>query len=142
MSTTTVLEKGIEREYLKADLVVGFQYLTERYTSYVTCSKTPLSTQQPTLSSPNAPPSMFSYQISAFSNQMNIFEVLKTEWKLTPSSTPKTSCWLQFQVEFKFKSMLYNEVSEMFMQEVATKMVQAFETRCQTLMKERERKKT
>jgi ribosome-associated toxin RatA of RatAB toxin-antitoxin module len=37
--------------------------------------------------------------------------------------------------------MLYNEVSEMFMQEVATKMVQAFETRCQTLMKERERER-
>lgn len=65
----------------------------------------------------------------ATSHDTQLLEYLHTEWKFAPASSPD-SCWVTFKVEFKFSSPLYNQVSEMFMQEVVDKMVQAFDNRC------------
>jgi coenzyme Q-binding protein COQ10 len=104
---SVVLERNGNK--VTAELVVGFQYLQERYVSNVTLT----------------PP----HTVAATSSQAAVFEHLKSEWKFTPASDPNNT-WVNFYVEFRFKSALYNEVSELFMSEVAKKMVQAFEKRC------------
>mmetsp|Transcript_22125 Transcript_22125/g.44555 ORF Transcript_22125/g.44555 Transcript_22125/m.44555 type:complete len:186 (+) Transcript_22125:40-597(+) len=101
---------------ITAELVVGFNIFTEKYTSKI-------ETNEPNL-------------VSAVSTETNLFEYLKTEWKFTPASDP-SSTWVTFQVEFKFKSSVYNELSKLFLQEVITKMVKAFEQRCKTIRLEK-----
>lgn len=96
-------------KHMTAELEVGFNIFTERYISKVEVAE------------PN--------WVSAVSTDTNVFDHLKTEWKFTPASDPK-STWVTFQVEFQFKSAVYNELSKLFLQEVVTKMVKAFETRC------------
>lgn len=96
-------------KHMTAELEVGFNIFTERYISKV-------ETAEPTW-------------VSAVSVDTNVFDYLKTEWKFTPASDPK-STWVTFQVEFQFKSAVYNELSKLFLQEVITKMVKAFEARC------------
>ena len=76
---------------MKAELEVGFQYLTEKYISHVKLQK-PMS-------------------VIATSNQTNIFEYLISEWKFQSASDPNCT-WVTFNVEFKFKLALYNEISE------------------------------
>ena len=98
---------------MTAELSVGFQLLTEKYISHVELNK------------PNS--------VSAISTQANLFEYLKSEWKFTPSSSDPNATWVTFQIDFKFKLALYNELSEFFMQQVVKKMVQAFELRCKQL---------
>lgn len=98
--------------HMDAELVVGFKYFKEQYISHVQL---------------NRPSSVI-----ATSHKTNLFELLKTEWQFTPASDPRKT-WVTFRVEFKFKSQLYNNVSELFMKEVVNNMVKAFENRCKTL---------
>jgi coenzyme Q-binding protein COQ10 len=107
-----VISKDGENK-MTAELTVGFQLYKEKYLSHVELKRDPNS-------------------VVAVSDT-NIFEYLKSEWKFTPSSTDAGSTWVSFQIDFKFKSPLYNEVSEVFLQEVAKKMMQAFEKRCKQL---------
>lgn len=97
---------------MTAELEVGFNIFSEKYMSKIETTE------------PNC--------VSAVSVQTNLFEFLKTEWKFTPASDP-SSTWVTFQVDFKFKSAMYNELSKLFMQEVIAKMVKAFEQRCTTV---------
>jgi ribosome-associated toxin RatA of RatAB toxin-antitoxin module len=97
---------------LEAELAVGFQMFKERYTSDVTL---------------NRPES-----VTAISVETTLLEYLHTEWKLTPASDPRY-CWVHFKIEFKFKSALYNQVSDLFFQEVVNNMIHAFENRCHQL---------
>lgn len=97
---------------LSAELEVGFNIFSEKYMSNV-------ETVEPT-------------SVTAVSTQTNLFEYLKTEWKFTPASDPRHT-WVTFQVDFKFKSAMYNELSKLFLQEVIAKMVRAFEQRCVTI---------
>jgi ribosome-associated toxin RatA of RatAB toxin-antitoxin module len=97
---------------MTAELEVGFNIFSEKYTSKI-------ETIEPTF-------------VSAMSTETNLFEYLKTEWKFTPASDPKAT-WVTFQVEFKFRSAMYNELSRLFLQEVVAKMVKAFEQRCKTV---------
>ena len=96
---------------LYAELEVGFGMFTEKYTSCV--KLTPISS------------------VSATSTQTSILNYLHTEWKLSQSSSDPNKCWVTFQVEFQFKSALYNQVANMFLKEVASEMVESFEKRCQ-----------
>jgi ribosome-associated toxin RatA of RatAB toxin-antitoxin module len=96
---------------IEAELVVGFGYFNEKYISEVTLS-------HPT-------------SVIAVSRQTSLLEYLRTEWKFTPSKSDPQKCWISFQIDFKFKSALYNQVSEMFLQEIVKNMVHAFETQCQ-----------
>lgn len=100
------------KNQLEAELCIGFGVLTEKYSSKVNFVK----------------PSL----VTAISNQTNLFEYLKTEWKFSPSSDPSKS-WVTFQVDFKFRSAVYSSICDLFMQQVVNKMVQAFENRCHDL---------
>ena len=112
-----------DRNGLQAELCVGFGVLNEKYTSQV-------SLIHPT-------------SIIATSQQTNLFEFLKTEWKFAPSNDPSKS-WVTFHVDFQFRSALYSGVCELFMQEVVNKMVHAFEQRCYSLysLKKRNNRQT
>ena len=70
--------------------------------------------------------------ISAIARDTTLFDHLLTEWKFSPAADPKCS-WVTFHVEFKFKSDLYNHVSELFLKEVVSVMVKAFEKRCRQI---------
>lgn len=104
-----------ERE-MEAELVVGFGLFTETYISKISLDK-PI-------------------QVVATSNQTNLFQNLKTVWKFSPASDAKC-CWVTFQIDFEFKSAVYNKLSEMFLQEVVSNMVKAFESQCQKVHRER-----
>lgn len=101
---------------LTAELTVGFKYLTERYVSRVQLLAPQLVTAQ--------------------STQTNLFEFLKTEWKFTPAADPNHT-WVSFQVDFQFRSALYNELSDFFLNEVVHNMVKAFEQRCKAVDRQR-----
>lgn len=94
---------------MKAELVVGFGYFTEKYLSIVSLEK-PIT-------------------VVAVSDELSLFEFLKTEWKFSPASNPNHT-WVSFRVDFKFKSALYNNISELFLKEVVNNMVKAFQQRC------------
>lgn len=97
---------------MDAELKVGFGYLNEKYMSKVTM-------QRPLV-------------VTAISTQTNLFEYLKTEWKFSPARDP-SSTWVTFQIDFKFKSSIYNNLCDVFMTEVVDKMVRAFEQRCRVV---------
>lgn len=95
---------------IDAELVVGFGIFTESYISSVRLF-------------PN-------HAVKAVSRDSNLFQTLNTEWKFSPASNPK-HCWVTFQIDFQFKSSLYNIVSEKFLDEVVKKMVEAFQLQCE-----------
>ena len=95
---------------IEAELVVGFGYFKERYISVVELT----------------PPG----KVVATSKETNLFEYLQTEWRFSPSNSQPGRCWVTFEVEFKFKSALYNQAADMFLKEVVNKMVKAFEGQC------------
>ena len=105
-STPTTLEPT----RLEAELVVGYGMFNERYISDVQLE--------------------WPKSIIAVSKQTNLLEYLQTKWSFTPCSTNPNHCWVIFEIDFKFKSPLYNHVSDMFLQEIVNSMVTAFETRC------------
>lgn len=71
-------------------------------------------------------------RVVAKSVETTLLEYLRTEWKLTPASDPRY-CWVHFKIEFKFKSALYNQVSDLFFNEIVNNMIAAFEGRCHQL---------
>ena len=102
--------------------MVGYGVFNEKYISDVTMIK-PKS-------------------VIAVSKQTNLLEYLKTTWSFTPCSSNPAHCWVVFEIDFKFKSALYNHVSDMFLQEIINSMVSAFEGRCRkTFCKEEKEKR-
>ena len=61
--------------------------------------------------------------VSATSKDTKLLESLHTHWEFKPAKNPK-HCWINFKVEFQFKSKIYNELAGIFMDEVASKMVE------------------
>lgn len=106
--------KGVKKRF-KSELVVGFGMFEECYTSDVLVD--------PGLS------------VSATSQETNLLEYLHTQWEFTPTKSNPNQCWVNFKVEFQFKSRLYNEFAGIFMNEVVSKMVGAFEKQCAALEK-------
>jgi ribosome-associated toxin RatA of RatAB toxin-antitoxin module len=101
-----------ESHSIEAELTIGYLLFKESYISVVKCKP---------------------YEsIVATSNQTNLFEFLKTEWNFQSGKDPST-CWVTFQIDFKFKSDLYNKVSEMFFLDIVHHMVAAFENRAKYL---------
>lgn len=97
-----------KKKVLKSELLVGFGMFNERYVSDV-------------ILDPNM-------SVNATSQDTKLLESLQTSWEFKPAKNPK-HCWINFKVEFQFKSKLYNEFAGIFMDEVASKMVGAFESR-------------
>lgn len=101
---------------LEADLVVGFGIVTEKYTSEVHLVE--------------------NSSVIAIAKNTQLFDYLRTEWKFNPA-VGNEKCWVDFQIDFKFKSQLYSNLTDMFFREVVSSMIQAFETRCKKLQKQR-----
>jgi ribosome-associated toxin RatA of RatAB toxin-antitoxin module len=95
---------------LEAELTVGYGVFKESYISVVTLDR-PKS-------------------VIAVSKQTNLLEYLETKWHFTPCSSNARHCWVTFEIDFKFKSVLYNSVSDMFLQDIINSMVKAFEEQC------------
>ena len=95
---------------LEAELIVGYGVFNEKYISDVQLIR-PKS-------------------VIAVSKQTNLLEYLRTEWSFTPCSSNPNHCWVTFAIDFKFKSAVYNHVSDMFLQDIINSMVSAFEGRC------------
>eukprot|EP00802_Teleaulax_amphioxeia_P024389 Tamp_25081.p1 GENE.Tamp_25081~~Tamp_25081.p1 ORF type:complete len:105 (+),score=7.83 Tamp_25081:496-810(+) len=95
-----------------AQLEVGFQGLSEKYTSNVTLMR----------------PS----SIRVEAEDSGVFEVLRSSWTFKPGPSPGSS-WVEFQIEFAFRNPLYHHMAAGFKEEVAKTMVGAFERRCHQL---------
>lgn len=96
-------------KYMEAELEVGFQMLAERYTSKVFLV-------------PN-------HQVRSTVSNSTLFDHLDSTWTMEPGPTPK-SCWLNFAVDFAFRSQLHGYLADMFFSEVVKQMTGAFEGRC------------
>ena len=97
--------------FMEAQLAVGFQLFSERYTSEVT-----LEPQT---------------KIIVHAKQTQLFHYLTNEWSFQPGPHPYQDTWLSFKVDFQFRSLLYAQASHLFFDEVVSKMVAAFERRCE-----------
>lgn len=64
--------------------------------------------------------------------ESTLFSHLNSEWKFAAGPTPH-SVWLEFEIDFAFKSPLYRQVASLFFEEVVQRMMSAFEGRCGTL---------
>jgi coenzyme Q-binding protein COQ10 len=105
----------------KARLDIGYPPFKESYISHVSMVRP--------------------YQITSISRDTNLFEYLINEWKFLPRDPTKEnenniiedSCIIDFYVSFKFRSILYSKFSDLFMDQIFGKMVEAFFHRAQTL---------
>lgn len=106
---SNVVGKDPKVEYMEAEVEVGFQVFLERYTSKIHME--------------------FPTKVMTRTEDSNLFSHLHSCWKLHPGPTP-TSVWVDFEVDFAFKSALYSQVATIFLEEVVKKMMGAFEKRC------------
>ncbi len=100
-----------------AELNVGFEMFTEKYVSNVILHN-------------NNDKSNIS-KIEILSKDTAVLEHLSSVWAFSPVKDDDSMCIVDFEVSFKFKSSLYDSVSDLFMTQVAQQMVNAFEKRCQ-----------
>lgn len=98
--------------HARANLEVGFQVLTERYTSVLTLAK------------PNL--------VKSECLDGTLFNHLLCVWKFSSGPTPN-SCVLNFYISFEFKSMLHSSLANTFFEQVVAKMVGAFLDRAKQL---------
>lgn len=97
---------------LEAELKVGFQMFVEKYISHVELQ----------------PYSMVRSRVT----NSTLFSHLDSKWLFEKGPT-EASVWLQFEIDFAFKNPLYRQVANLFFEEVAQRMIVAFERRCQRL---------
>ncbi len=77
--------------------------------------------------------------VRAVSHDTQMFQYLLNEWKFQPyildekSNKENEACLVDFYVSFKFHSVLYSTLSQMFMEKVFYKMVGAFTERAYKL---------
>jgi coenzyme Q-binding protein COQ10 len=102
--------------HIEADLTVQYMMVTERYRSKVDLV-------------PNT-------KVVATSHNTTLFELLNSTWTLAPGSTPNT-CWVDFQIDYKFKSSLYETLARKYFDSVAKGTIAAFEKRCKLLYSRR-----
>ena len=108
--STVLSEVGVNpKTYMEAEVEVGFQVFLERYISKIHMD--------------------FPDQVVTRTDDSTLFSHLHSCWKLHPGPTPQ-SVWVDFEVDFAFKSALYSQVATIFLEEVVKKMMGAFEQRC------------
>ena len=113
--STVLSEIGEDpKTYMEAEVEVGFQVFIERYVSKIHMD--------------------FPEQVVTRTEDSTLFSHLHSCWKLHPGPTP-TSVWVDFEVDFEFKSALYSQVATIFLEEVVKKMMGAFEKRCRDVYK-------
>lgn len=106
---SVVKTKNVDDGYMEAELEVGFQMFVERYVSKIRFD--------------------FPHEVQARTGDSSLFSHLDSRWKLQPGPTKK-SVWVDFEIDFAFKSALYRQVANVFLDEVVKKMMGAFEDRC------------
>ncbi len=72
------------------------------------------------------------HEVKTHTGDSTLFSHLDSSWKLSPGPSAQ-SVWVDFTVDFEFKSALYRNVASLFFEEVVKKMMNAFESRCNTL---------
>eukprot|EP00878_Enallax_costatus_P012043 GHUV01012575.1.p1 GENE.GHUV01012575.1~~GHUV01012575.1.p1 ORF type:complete len:330 (+),score=91.01 GHUV01012575.1:642-1631(+) len=107
-----IIKRSDDGSYLEAELAIGFQMISERYTSRV-------KLQAP-------------HTVSSTVADSALFHHLESVWQLKPGPSPNTT-WLSFSVDFAFLNPLYANIAQLFFSEVVTRMMGAFEGRCQHL---------
>ncbi|GME95093.1 unnamed protein product [[Candida] boidinii] len=108
-------EKDDKGEPIKGGLRVGFKQFDEEFVCDLTCNKPQL--------------------VIAESITHSLFKYLYTEWKI--DSVDDKHCKAQLTLRYEFKSELYNTVSALFAQHVASLMTKAFERRAYEVAKSR-----
>ncbi|XP_067631624.1 coenzyme Q-binding protein COQ10, mitochondrial [Eurosta solidaginis] len=96
-----------QQNRFKADLIVGFPPLNERYTSTVTLA-------EPTL-------------VKSVCNDGRLFNYLLNEWRFSPGlkDIPQ-SCVIDFKVKFEFKSLIHSNIANIFFDLICDQMEHAF----------------
>ncbi|XP_036223809.1 coenzyme Q-binding protein COQ10, mitochondrial isoform X2 [Bactrocera oleae] len=91
----------------KADLIVGFPPLNERYTSNVS------------LNAPNL--------VKSVCNDGRLFNFLLNDWRFSPGlkDIPQ-SCVVDFKVTFEFKSLIHSNIANIFFDLICDQMEHAF----------------
>ncbi|XP_055837926.1 coenzyme Q-binding protein COQ10, mitochondrial [Episyrphus balteatus] len=99
-------------ENFRADLIVGFPPLNEKYTSNVTL-------EEPKL-------------VQAVCKDGRLFNYLLNEWRFSPGlkDIPQ-SCVLDFKVLFEFKSIIHSNIANLFFDLICDQMESAFQTEAQ-----------
>ncbi|KAI9207784.1 dehydrase and lipid transport-domain-containing protein [Polychytrium aggregatum] len=118
-STSTVISP--RKKIMKADLVIGFSAMKERYTSTVTCCEYDM--------------------VQAVASNSHLFRKLINTWRFTPNVPAEArgdvlpcdypSCHVDFFIDFEFRSPLYAQAASSFFTETSRLMVTAFEKRAQ-----------
>ena len=94
---------------LDAELRIGFNSFSEAYTSTVVLARP--------------------HTITSTVRGSAVFHHLDCAWSFTPGPLPST-VWLSFGIDFAFKSAVYRHAASLFFDQVAARMVSAFEGRC------------
>jgi coenzyme Q-binding protein COQ10 len=94
---------------LDAELRIGFNSFAEAYTSTVTLARP--------------------HTITSTVRGSAVFHHLDCVWRFAPGPLPAT-VWLSFGIDFAFKSAVYRHAASLFFDQVAARMVSAFEGRC------------
>ena len=98
-------DRGSDK-YKEAELEVGFSLITEKYTSKIELE--PFSS------------------VTTRTDDSRLFSHLTSRWRLSPGVSP-TSCWVDFDVDFGFRSEIYGRLADVFLEDVVKKMMAAFE---------------
>lgn len=106
--TRSIVRHRISENHVAAELAVGFQMLSERYTSLVTFE--PYKAVRADV--PNS----------------SLFDYLINDWVFEDGPEEGTTL-LTFYVEFRFRNPLYQRITDLFFNEVVKNMVNAFERR-------------
>ena len=107
--SSRVLSRDQERGTAEAELSVSFGPYRESYVSSVSLRP--------------------SKSIRAVSKDTALFRKLSNLWSFAPAG-PGGGCWVTLKLDFEFNSAVYQQASHLFKDQVASKMVDAFEQRC------------